>query len=137
MATNTLISPGVLELENDQSFIAQQPVTVGAAIIGPTVKGPVEVPTIVTAVPSCVPDEHEFSFEGHPNNTTREHLQALFDIGFRRVSFGVQDNDPEVLFKLQDVYPDTVINIAGDEYAVDFVAPGQGRKATNWDFVTV
>ena len=49
MATNTLISPGVLELENDQSFIAQQPVTVGAAIIGPTVKGPVEVPTIVTS----------------------------------------------------------------------------------------
>ena len=49
MATNTLISPGVLELENDQSFITQQPVTVGAAIIGPTVKGPVEVPTIVTS----------------------------------------------------------------------------------------
>jgi hypothetical protein len=44
----TLISPGVLALENDQSFISQQPVTVGAAIIGPTVKGPVEQPTIVT-----------------------------------------------------------------------------------------
>jgi hypothetical protein len=49
MATNTLISPGVLELENDQSFITQQPVTVGAAIIGPTVKGPFEQPTIVTS----------------------------------------------------------------------------------------
>ena len=46
---DTLISPGVLALENDQSFITQQPVTVGAAIIGPTVKGPVEVPTIVTS----------------------------------------------------------------------------------------
>ncbi len=45
----TLISPGVLARENDQSFITQQPVTVGAAIIGPTVKGPVEVPTIVTS----------------------------------------------------------------------------------------
>jgi len=45
----TLISPGVLALENDQSFITQQPVTVGAALIGPTVKGPVEVPTIVTS----------------------------------------------------------------------------------------
>jgi len=45
----TLISPGVLALENDQSFITQQPVTVGAAIIGPAVKGPVEVPTIVTS----------------------------------------------------------------------------------------
>lgn len=45
----TLISPGVLARENDQSFITQQPVTVGAAIIGPTVKGPVEVPTVVTS----------------------------------------------------------------------------------------
>lgn len=34
---------------------------------------------------------HEFSFEGHPNNTTRTHLQKLYDLGFRRVSFGVQD----------------------------------------------
>jgi len=46
---STLISPGVLAIENDQSFITQQPVTVGAAIIGPTVKGPVEIPTVVTS----------------------------------------------------------------------------------------
>lgn len=45
----TLISPGVLARENDQSFVTSQPVTVGAAIIGPTVKGPVEVPTVVTS----------------------------------------------------------------------------------------
>ena len=45
----TLISPGVLSRENDQSFITQQPITVGAAIVGPTVKGPVEIPTIVTS----------------------------------------------------------------------------------------
>ena len=44
----TLISPGVLTRENDSSFVSKRPVTVGAAIIGPTVKGPVEVPTIVT-----------------------------------------------------------------------------------------
>ena len=45
----TLISAGVLARENDQSFITQGPITVGAAIIGPTVKGPVEVPTVVTS----------------------------------------------------------------------------------------
>jgi len=45
----TLVSPGVLARENDSSFVTQQPVTVGAAIIGPTVKGPVEIPTIVTS----------------------------------------------------------------------------------------
>ena len=45
----TLISPGVLARENDQSQITAGPVTVGAAIIGPTVKGPVEIPTLVTS----------------------------------------------------------------------------------------
>jgi len=45
----TLVSPGVLARENDQSFITQQPVQVGAAIVGPTVKGPVEIPTVVTS----------------------------------------------------------------------------------------
>ena len=43
-----LISPGVLTRENDSSFVQKRPITVGAAIIGPTVKGPVEVPTVVT-----------------------------------------------------------------------------------------
>jgi coproporphyrinogen III oxidase-like Fe-S oxidoreductase len=41
-------------------------------------------------------EEHEFSFEAHPNNTTREHLQTFYDLGFRRNSFGVQDYDPKV-----------------------------------------
>ena len=44
----TLISPGVLARENDSSFVSKRPVTVGAAIIGPTVKGPVEIPTVCT-----------------------------------------------------------------------------------------
>jgi len=44
----TIVSPGVLAIENDQSFITQQPITAGAAIIGPTVKGKVGIPTIVT-----------------------------------------------------------------------------------------
>lgn len=45
----TLISPGVLARETDNSFLRKQPVNVGAAIIGPTVKGPVENPQIVTS----------------------------------------------------------------------------------------
>jgi len=45
----TIVSPGVLAIENDQSFVTQQPVQAGAAIIGPTVKGKVGIPTIVTS----------------------------------------------------------------------------------------
>ena len=43
----TLLSPGVLARENDSSFLTAQPLQAGAAILGPTVKGPV-VPTVVT-----------------------------------------------------------------------------------------
>jgi len=38
----------------------------------------------------------EFSFEGHPNNTTKEHLQTLAAYGFKRVCYGVQDYSPKV-----------------------------------------
>lgn len=40
--------------------------------------------------------DHKFSFEGHPNNTTRAHLQKLYDLGFRIVSFGVQDYSEKI-----------------------------------------
>jgi hypothetical protein len=45
----TLISPGVLARENDISFIAPVALEAGAAILGPTAKGPVEEPTLVTS----------------------------------------------------------------------------------------
>ena len=48
----TLISPGVLARENDQSLVTAQPLVRGAAIIGPTVKGPVEKPTYVSSFSS-------------------------------------------------------------------------------------
>ena len=40
----------------------------------------------------------EFSFEGHPANTTEAHLQTLYDLGFSRLSLGIQDFDPKVQF---------------------------------------
>lgn len=40
------------------------------------------------------------SFEGHPDNTTAEHLQTLYQLGFKRVSFGIQDFDPKVQFMI-------------------------------------
>ncbi len=50
-------------------------------------------------------DNYEFSFEGHPNNTTREHLQVLYDLGFRRVSYGVQDYSLRVQKAINRIQP--------------------------------
>ncbi len=54
---------------------------------------------------STLADKYEFSFEGHPNNTTREHLQALYDVGFRRVSYGVQDYNETVQKAIHRIQP--------------------------------
>ena len=44
-----IVSPGVFQRETDQSFITPAPVEVGAAIVGPTVRGPIEQPTGVSS----------------------------------------------------------------------------------------
>ena len=54
---------------------------------------------------ATVAEGHEFSFEGHPNNTTRAHLQALYDVGFRRVSYGVQDYNQTVQKAIHRIQP--------------------------------
>ncbi|MDP5201619.1 oxygen-independent coproporphyrinogen III oxidase [Flavobacterium sp. DG2-3] len=50
-------------------------------------------------------ENHEFSFEGHPNNTTYEQLKKLYDLGFRRVSFGVQDYSATVQKAINRIQP--------------------------------
>ncbi len=45
---------------------------------------------------SIDPNACELSFEAHPMNTTSEHLQVLYNIGFRRLSLGVQSYGTKV-----------------------------------------
>ncbi|HMR19603.1 MAG TPA: radical SAM protein, partial [Sphingobacterium sp.] len=47
---------------------------------------------------SVVRDGAFFPFEAHPANTTEEHLQILYDLGFKRLSLGIQDFDKKVQF---------------------------------------
>jgi oxygen-independent coproporphyrinogen-3 oxidase len=47
---------------------------------------------------SIVHPEAEFGFEAHPGNTTKAHLQTLYDLGFKRLSLGIQDFDPKVQY---------------------------------------
>lgn len=47
----------------------------------------------------------ELSFEGHPNNTTKEHLETLAENGFTRVCYGVQDYNDSVQKAIHRVQP--------------------------------
>ena len=64
---------------------------------------------------SIVAADHEFSLEGHPNNTTKEHLQVLYDLGFRRVSYGVQDYDLKVQKAINRIQPFENVKKATEE----------------------
>ncbi|HEX6427898.1 MAG TPA: oxygen-independent coproporphyrinogen III oxidase [Niastella sp.] len=54
---------------------------------------------------SIVHPRREFSIEGHPNNTTVAHLEKLSALGFKRISYGVQDNDPVVQQVINRIQP--------------------------------
>ncbi len=57
-------------------------------------------------------EDYEFSFEGHPNNTTKKHLQTLYNLGFTRISFGVQDYNLEVQKAINRIQPfENVANV--------------------------
>lgn len=73
--------------------------------------------------------EHQFSLEGHPLNTTWEHLAVLYQRGFTRLSLGVQDNDPEVQRVINRVQPfETVAKVT-------HAARGLGYTSVNFDLI--
>lgn len=43
-----------------------------------------------------VAKDAQLSFEAHPANTTTHHLETLYNLGFKRLSLGIQDFDPKV-----------------------------------------
>lgn len=72
--TETLLSPGVLTRENDQSQIVQGPQIAGAAIVGPTVKGPVNIPTLVTSYSDYL---NKFGGTFESGSTINEYLTSI------------------------------------------------------------
>ncbi len=52
-----------------------------------------------------VAEDAAFSIEGHPNNTTADHLRTLASLGFNRISYGVQDLDPKVQVAINRIQP--------------------------------
>lgn len=54
---------------------------------------------------SIVHPQYDFSIEAHPNYTTTEQLDVLFNLGFRKISFGVQDNNADVQKIINRIQP--------------------------------
>ncbi len=78
---------------------------------------------------SIVHPYHEFSIEGHPNNTTKQHLDTLYQLGFRRISYGVQDLDPKVQEVINRIQPFENVQRATEE------ARAAGFTSVNFDLI--
>ncbi|BDD08683.1 coproporphyrinogen-III oxidase [Fulvitalea axinellae] len=72
---------------------------------------------------------HDFSFEGHPNNTTEAHLEAFRELGFNRVSYGVQDFDLKVQQTINRIQPYKNVKIVTD------ASRKLGYESVNFDLV--
>lgn len=69
-------------------------------------------------------DDFEFGLEGHPNYTKPEQLKALYDLGFRRLSFGIQDFDErvqEIVNRIQTYEQVKLVTDAAREIGYDSV----------------
>lgn len=102
---------GMIEKEFDLylALLVEKPVIRELHLGGgtPTFFSPANIARLINFITdrSTVHPDHEFSIEGHPNNTTKAHLQTLHALGFRRISYGVQDNDPEVQRIINRIQP--------------------------------
>ena len=91
----------------------------------PTFFSPARLEKLIKAITSdaIIHPDHEFSIEGHPNNTTIQHMETLYQLGFRRISFGVQDNDPTVQRIINRIQPfENVQRVTEQARAIGFTA---------------
>lgn len=71
----------------------------------PTFFSPANLEILIKGITAdlTISDDHEFSIEVHPNYTTEAHIKTLSEVGFNRVSLGVQDFDPHVQFVINRI----------------------------------
>lgn len=71
----------------------------------------------------------QFSFEGHPANTTASHLHTLRKMGFNRVSYGIQDFDIQVQKLINRIQSFDQVKVVTEE------ARALGYESVNYDLI--
>ncbi len=74
-------------------------------------------------------DDYEFSVEADPRVTSEDHLKTLFQLGFKRLSLGVQDFDPKVQKAIHRVQSERQIE------ALTELARQIGFTSVNYDLI--
>jgi oxygen-independent coproporphyrinogen-3 oxidase len=111
-----------------------RPVTLSELHLGggtPTFLSPSELEQLVGGLLGTVrlADHYELSIEANPNVTSRDHLKALYEMGFRRLSFGIQDFDPKVQYAINRIQSEECVTALHD------AARDIGFNSINYDLV--
>lgn len=95
----------------------------------PTFFSPQNLKMLIEGIVSQDTSEIECSFEGHPDNTSVDHLQTLYQLGFKRLSLGIQDFDPKVQFMINRFQtPEQVATITAKAREI-------GYESINFDLI--
>lgn len=133
-AVETPYLEAVLKEFDMYAALSEEPIKIREIHLGggtPTFFSPENLHRLLSGILSQVEvmQDADLGFEGHPNNTTLEHLQVLFKLGFKRVSFGVQDLDPVVQKAINRVQPfENVVSVTE-------AARATGYSSVNFDLV--
>ena len=80
-----IVSPGVFTRERDLSFLPQGIASIGAAIVGPTLKGPSFVPTVITSFQEFIDVFGTYSKDYYTPYTVNEYLKSAGSVTVVRV----------------------------------------------------
>lgn len=97
----------------------------------PTFFSPAHLVKLLTGIfaQAEIASNPEFSIEAHPGVTTRRHLEVLAELGFKRISFGIQDFNPHILKAINRMQTFAQIEqITNDARSLGF-------DSVNYDFV--
>lgn len=114
--------------------IKERKITISEIHLGggtPTFLAPSELQTLVRGILAQVnvSDRPEFSIEADPRVTKREHLEVLAQLGFKRLSLGIQDFDPAVQEIVHRVQTEEEVRIVTED------ARALGYTGINYDLI--
>lgn len=97
----------------------------------PTFFSPENLQLLITGIfnQAIIHKDAAFSFEGHPANTTPAHLQTLYDLGFKRLSLGIQDFDPRVQLVINRIQTYEEVE------EITSIARSTGYNSINYDLI--
>ncbi|WP_026953456.1 oxygen-independent coproporphyrinogen III oxidase [Algoriphagus mannitolivorans] len=123
----------LLEWEKYLAILEEEPLISAIHLGGgtPTFFSPESLNLLLSKIlkSARIADNKEFSFEGHPNNTSFEHLEVLSKLGFDRVSYGIQDFDLSVQKAIHRIQPFEKVKEATEN------ARKTGYQSINFDLI--